>query len=226
MRNNVPAIRKVSEKELALSNSSDRIFNAEQLKYLLKKTPQKYIKTRPAKGGGTWTYVPGMYVKKVLNVLFGFNWSFEVVEYKFDLDIKQAFVLGKLTVSSRGQTIVRQQFGRVDIKFKKAVDTDAGRRLPLDLGNDLKAATTDALKKCAAELGIAMDVYAPEEFTEVEVIKDSPESELDELLELTTHVDYEVKVSEDDKINIKRIIDKEEDKSYLKVIKLLTKILN
>ena len=37
----------------------------------------------------------------------------------------------------------------------------------VDYGNDLKAATTDALKKCASELGIASDVYGKNEFREI-----------------------------------------------------------
>ena len=37
----------------------------------------------------------------------------------------------------------------------------------LDYGNDLKAATTDALKKCASELGIASDIYGANEFKEI-----------------------------------------------------------
>ena len=40
----------------------------------------------------------------------------------------------------------------------------------MDLGNDLKAATTDALKKCASELGIASDIYAPNEFKSIYVV--------------------------------------------------------
>ena len=52
-----------------------------------------------------------------------------------------------------------------ELIFKK------GTKIPLSIGNDLKAAATDALKKCAAEIGIAQDVYAPQEFKDVEVIE-------------------------------------------------------
>ena len=45
------------------------------------------------------------------------------------------------------------------------------------MGNDLKAATTDALKKCASELGIASDIYAPNEFKAIYVV---PEEEFGE----------------------------------------------
>lgn len=37
----------------------------------------------------------------------------------------------------------------------------------LDFGNDLKAASTDALKKCASLLGIASDVYGKSEYKDI-----------------------------------------------------------
>jgi hypothetical protein len=40
-------------------------------------------------------------------------------------------------------------------------------RQPLDYANDLKAAATDALKKCASEIGIANDIYGKNEFREI-----------------------------------------------------------
>lgn len=161
----------ITAKELSLVE--DNSLNELQLKMLLKRTPKAYVYERPAKGGGTWKYVTGTYVRKVLNMMFGFDWDFEVVEYKYDLDIKQVFVLGKLTCRSNGKTIIKQQFGTKDIMCKRA----DGK--PLDLGNDLKAATTNALKKCASELGIASDIYAPKEFKEVTVIKEQPTTQQD-----------------------------------------------
>lgn len=153
----------ISKTELSLVK--DNSLNTDQLNFLFSKTPEKHVYKRPAKGGGQWSYVTGIFVKKVLNLVFGWNWSFEVVEYKYDLQIKQCFVLGKLTCKSNDKEIVKMQFGRKDIAFKKNSD------IPLDLGNDLKAATTDALKKCASELGIASDVYAPNEFKEINVVE-------------------------------------------------------
>lgn len=152
-----------------LTKAENNMLNKNQLGFLLKKTPKQHIYKRPGKGGGQWEYVTGTYVKKVLNLMFGWDWSFEVVEHKFDLTIKQAYVLGKLTVNSQGRSIVKMQFGRQDIKVKKSDG------MPLDIGNDLKAATTDALKKCASELGIASDVYAPQEFKEISIVDEKTE---------------------------------------------------
>lgn len=203
-----------------LTKSSDNVLNANQLSFLLQKTPENHIYERPAKGGGKWKFVTGVYVKKVLNLIFGWDWSFEVVEHKIDLQLKQAYVLGKLTVRSNNRDIVKMQFGRVDIKFKKAVDTDSGMRIPLDVGNDLKAATTDALKKCASELGIASDVYAPNEFKAIKVVEDTTTE--DKIEEITLLLQVEgLTISEEDRMYINNIIEEKEDKSYAKCIKLL-----
>jgi len=196
-----------------LSKAENPALNPQQLKFIVAKTPAKYVKQRPGKGGGKWDFVSGSYVKKVLNLAFGWDWDFQVLDHKFDLEIGQAFVLGRLTVRSGEKTIIKEQFGRVEIKKKKADG------LPLDLGNDLKAATTDALKKCASELGIASDIYAKEDFKEVELIDDTQ----DEVLrnEIIYLLGKDLPITEDDRINAERIVDQKETESYSKLIKLL-----
>jgi len=133
-----------------------------QLLFILQKTPANHISSRPAKGGGTWDYVTGDYVKKVLNYVFGWMWDFEIKDKGREGDL--VWVQGRLTIKNKvgKPMIVKEQFGRADIKMKK------GTKIPLDYGNDLKAATTDALKKCASELGIASDVYGKNEFTKIQ----------------------------------------------------------
>ena len=184
-------VRMFTKEEITKAESN--ALNAKQLQFLLQKTPKNHIYQRPAKGGGQWNYVTGTYVKKALNLMFGWDWSFEVMKHEYDINIGQAYVLGKLTVNSNGRSIVKMQFGRVDIKFKKVLSYDNdgnpimkktrdGRSyqdkipstIPLDLGNDFKAATTDSLKKCASELGIASDVYSPNEFKEIKVVDEKP----------------------------------------------------
>ena len=158
--NNKPA--RINAKDLA--KVENNLINAEQAKFLLKRTPANHIKTRPALGGGTWQYVSGTYVQKVLNLMFGWAWDFEIVSEI--IQDGEAIVKGRLTVNTGGQKIIKTQYGNKKI-MKKRNNGEA-----LSLGNDLKAAATDALKKCAAQLGIAQDVYAPDEFTEVEVISE------------------------------------------------------
>lgn len=154
----------VQKNDQTLSVRSPQLVDAgmqpEQILHILQSTPQDHIYTRPAKGGGTWDYVTGVYVKKVLNYAFGWLWSFEVKDKGREGDL--VWVLGRLTVElPNGKKIVKEQFGRADIKLKKGTQT------PLDYGNDLKGASTDALKKCASELGIASDIYGKNEFKEI-----------------------------------------------------------
>jgi len=87
-------------------------------------------------------------------------WNFEVLEH--GKEGGQVWVLGKLTINTNKGEIIKTQFGRADIKIWK------GTKNPLDYGNDLKAAATDSLKKCASELGIASDIYGQEEFKEIQ----------------------------------------------------------
>lgn len=142
-----------------LSMVPDAALNTNQLGLIMKHTPTKYVRKRPAKGGGEWEYVTGGYVKKCLNIMFGFNWSFNILEQL--ITHGEAVVKGRLTIHTNGHTIVKEQFGNKEIICKRGTDT------PLSIGNDLKAAATDALKKCAAEIGIAADIYNKEEFKEV-----------------------------------------------------------
>lgn len=151
------------------------VLSEKQILTIFQRTPAEHVYQRPGKGGETFDYVTGTYVKKVLNFVFGFNWDFEVVcEERDDLKAAspQARVLGRLTVRSKeGRAVVKMQYGRADLKFKK------GTSIPVDLGNDMKAAATDALKKCAAELGVASDIYGKNEFREVKpegLLKDAP----------------------------------------------------
>lgn len=201
--------------DLALINASDlslvdnNALSAKQLKQLLKKTPQQYVHTRPAKGGGQWEYVTGGYVRKVLNIMFGWQWSFEIVDEK--VMHGEVIVKGKLTCTSNGITIVKMQFGNKDIICRKNSD------IPLSIGNDLKAAATDALKKCAAEVGIAADIYNKMDFKEINV--DASEIDLTDLMEL-----YEMKkesLTNAETNNADRIIGNQEKNSYAKLYKSL-----
>lgn len=197
----------ITAKDLSLVD--ENLLNAKQLKILLKKTPSQYVHKRPAKGGGQWEYVTGGYVRKVLNLMFGWNWSFEVRE-RFT-EHGEAVVLGRLTCTlPGGQVIVKEQFGNKELICKRGTDK------PLSIGNDYKAASTDALKKCAAELGVAADIYNKQDFREITV--------QDEVtLEMIEDLFFEVgeKLQPEDFKAVQRVIDEKESMSYDKVYKLL-----
>jgi recombination DNA repair RAD52 pathway protein len=155
--------KQYTQADLSLAN--DNSLNAKQLQLLLKKTPSQYVRQRPAKGGGVWHYVSGAYVRKVLNLMFGWDWDFEVLSEM--IQGNQVIVKGKLTCRVNGKSIIKTQFGCKEIMMRK------GTNEPLNLGNDFKSATTDALKKCSAEIGIAGDIYGKDEFKEIDVIQET-----------------------------------------------------
>lgn len=149
------------------------VFNQNQIQKIFNSTPARYKYDRPAKGGGNWTYIKSSYVRKVLDGVFGFNWNFDI-----ETTLAEAFEIAKLTkvcvvkgtltgkVSVDGEwlEIRKTQFGRSEVKFKR----DSNE--PLDFGNDMKAATSDCLKKCASLFGIGADVYEAGEFMEIEIV--------------------------------------------------------
>lgn len=143
---------------------SGSFLNTRQLLFILQRTPANHVYKRKGKGGSEWEYVTGTYLKKCLNHVFGWMWDFEINWEKVSMESKQIIVKGRLTIkNAKGQVmIVKEQYGRADIKIRR--DT----QICLDLGNDFKAAATDALKKCASELGFASDIYGKEEFKQIQ----------------------------------------------------------
>ncbi len=224
--------------ELALIYASDLALveenglNEKQLKQILQRTPKKYIHTRPAKGGGTWDYVTGGYIKKCLNIMFGWDWDFEILDEK--IMHGEAIVKGKLTCRSNGKTIVKMQFGNKDVIYKKqnAEDISKGiERMPLSIGNDLKSAATDCLKKCAAEIGIAADIYNKEDFNEVKVALKG--NDFVEPIEITDEQWIEIKSVFDNKIDpipndqidfALKIINGKQSEKYQLLVDFLSKI--
>jgi len=205
----------VKKEDLSLVENNS--LNEKQLQTILRKTPSQYVKERPAKGGGKWKYVTGGYVKKCLNIMFGWDWDFEILDEKIMIEAKEVVVKGKLTCRTNGTTIVKTQYGNKDIMFRK------NSEVPLSVGNDMKAAATDALKKCAAEIGIAADIYNAEDFREVKV--DTNDYSLERLAELYGKLDENM-TSHDELSNFERIIDMKEESSYRKAILRAEEIIN
>jgi hypothetical protein len=133
-----------------------------QVDFLLQRTPKNEIKLRQGRGGLQFSYVEHGYVTERLNMVFGFNWDFEIVDKQILED--EVIVEAKLTVRTpKGQTIVKTQFGGADIK-RHTSGPKSGR--PLSIADDYKAAGSDALKKCASLLGIGLDLYGRDRLDE------------------------------------------------------------
>lgn len=119
---------------------------------LEKKFSKKEVKRRPGKEGKELFYIETPSVIKRLNEAFDGEWSFEIKEKEIDLTRGYIWVLGRLTCGN----IVKEQFGF------KAFAPNHEKGFP-DFGDDLKAAASDALKKCATLLGVGLYLYEEEE---------------------------------------------------------------
>lgn len=106
------------------------------------------IKHRKGNFGNTLAYLEGHTVIQRLNSALDAAWSFEVVTHEVLQD--EVLVLGRLVVDG----IVKTQFGCSTITRSKSTGE------LVSLGDDLKAATTDALKKAATLLGVGNYLYA------------------------------------------------------------------
>src|SRR6185295_373947 len=89
-------------------------------------------------------------VSRLNEVLGVGGWSFRVLSHAIHAEADEAWALGELVAEIGDKTVVRQQFGSQ--KVRRSRSTGA----PLDLGFDLKGASTDAMKKCASLLGVGL----------------------------------------------------------------------
>lgn len=126
-------------------------------------TPREVIFQRPIRGGAQVDYVPGWWFVEQLNALFGHLWDFEVLD-QF-VGEKQVWVKGRIVAKGpEGMTVSKTAFGGSEIKKYSDKSDKFGQ--VIDIGDDLKAAATDALKKAATLLGIAADIYGKREVLE------------------------------------------------------------
>jgi len=112
---------------------------------------------RDLRGGVELEYITGEQATTRLNETLGFlNWSFRIVEHGIHAEADECWALGELTVTLDSRTVTRQQFGSQKVKRSRSSGT------PLDIGFDLKGAATDALKKCASLIGVALYLWKKE----------------------------------------------------------------
>lgn len=103
------------------------------------------------RGGVEVTFISGEQVVSRLNEVLGVSgWSFRVLRHEIHAEADEVWALGEMLAEIDGKTVTRQQFGSQ--KIKRSRSTGA----PLDLGFDLKGASTDAMKKCASWLGVGL----------------------------------------------------------------------
>lgn len=105
------------------------------------------VKTRIGNFGKKIDYVDTQLVIQRLNDSFDDFWSFKVLEHTI-LD-NEVIVLGELSTAG----ISKQQFGT------SSITKNARTGVTVSIGDDLKAAASDSLKKCASLMGVALHIY-------------------------------------------------------------------
>lgn len=175
------------------------------LDILTKPFSEEYIKKRKILRNGNVKevdYIPGCHIISRLNECYGTNWSFNIVDRIVDFSQKQVAVCGvlrvlgepraikleSLTVESNPEIashanieamtgelkqtqqswVEKQQWGGVSMNTY-----ESGRIVCL--GDDLKIATTDALKKCATLLGVGLYLYDQDNDADIVAPTVSPE---------------------------------------------------
>jgi len=147
----------MTEKSLQLSENGlvGNGLNEAQVAIITQKTPAHLIYQKKGKGGKMMSYIPHNYVTELLNKAFGHVWSFET-EFMAQLSTRKEMVVkGKLTVyTADGKAIVKEQFGQCEIPYSN--ETGQPGMTP---GDAVKGAASDAIRKCASEIGIGLDLY-------------------------------------------------------------------
>ena len=100
------------------------------------------LKTRPGRGGMTFTYADARAVAQRLDDVLGLTgWQFEVKV----ADAQRCVVHGTLIATIEGVTTVREDFG-----YPNSTQDD----------EPYKSAASDALRRCAAQLGVGRSLYS------------------------------------------------------------------
>jgi hypothetical protein len=111
---------------------------------LIRPFAAEQVKTRPGQGGKSLSYVETHAVIARLNEASDFEWNFEVVKHEVLAD--EVIVLGRLTIDG----ITKMAFGGSSV-----TRDNSGKEV--SLADDLKAATSDALKKASSLYGVGLE---------------------------------------------------------------------
>lgn len=120
------------------------------------------------KGGANLTYIPISEVINRMNKVLGVeNWSFTVTSWQQLGTSIVAHVSVKATIN--GTVVTRDGVGGQKVKMNKQGD-------PVDIGDEVKGAVSDALKKAVQTLGVGLYLARSEDAREIEQAIDATSS--------------------------------------------------
>jgi len=127
--------------------------------------PRELIKERAGPHGKRLRYVDVHAVIQRLNEGSD-NWSFEIVSHQI-LD-SEVVVLGRLTIDG----VTKSAFGGAQISL-------GNDGQPISVGDDLKGAASDSLKKACSLFGIGLELYGGKPAAEAAESRPSPRPQAD-----------------------------------------------
>jgi hypothetical protein len=110
--------------------------------------PDDAVSSRRGSHGKTLQYIETWRVIDRLNDAFGHDWSWRVLEWQ--LVESEIVVVAELDAGG----VVKHGFGNSTITRGK----DSGE--PVNIGDDVKSAASDALKKAATLFGVGLELYS------------------------------------------------------------------
>ena len=119
--------------------------------------PPSVVKTRPGRGGKTFSYVSHDWVTKTLNDAFGFDWDFEPMPQTLQWETDGVGLFCRLTVRV-GQKII----SKIEYGWKETIQNREGNRA-MGTGDQIKSAISDGLRRCAMRLGLGLSLYGGED---------------------------------------------------------------
>jgi len=127
-----------------METTTNGVLNLEQL---TKPFTADLIHQRKGRFGQTLDYIGSHHVIERLNEALQGHWSFKILDREIMQD--EVIVLGELTAHG----ISHQQFGTSSVTRTKEDKTI------VSIGDDLKAAASDCLKKCSTQFGVGLHLY-------------------------------------------------------------------
>lgn len=123
------------------------------------------MEKRLNKGGANLIYIPVSEVINRMNKVLGVeNWSFTVHSWQ---QLGTSIVAHiQLQAKINGETVHRDGVGGQKIKLNKQGE-------PVDIGDEVKGAVSDALKKAVQTLGVGLYLARSEDAIEIEQVMDS-----------------------------------------------------
>lgn len=178
-------------------------FSETELAIVTRPTPKQHIEEKQD-GNKKVKYVTGSYVKAVLNELFDYNWQETIVQTSYFPAPNACVVVHiRLTATTElGRVIHKEQFGGAYVE----------KSLPFAY----KAAATDALKKCASEIGLFSDVYTDDKPAEEPLPQDDPLVQI-EMLRMEC-IESQIEISASDKRLFTKTVNNREKGNYEKCI--------